>query len=197
MHRIKTRNMVKAVRQFLILFTLCLSVFHSVGTEQVAAEDNTAEKSIVIPPPPKGVEPSYGPKPQELEKNNISIMTAQGQKYDFVVEIAKTPMQQKKGMMFRKAVPDRTGMLFLFDKEKERQFWMQNTWVPLDIIFIRRDGVITHIHHEAKAESTDLVKSNGPAFAVLEILGGESKKLKINIGDRVEFSAFNFSEDKE
>lgn len=184
------------IRSVSLMFLFFISVMGVMSRYTVAADDNTPV-AVKIPPPIEGIEPSYGNNPQALEKDNISILTANSEQYEFSVELAKTPAQQRTGMMFRKSVPKMTGMLFLFNNEKERQFWMKNTLVPLDIIFIRKDGVITHIHHHAKENSLEFIRSNGPAYAVLEIGAGVSRDLKINIGDRIDYAEFNQSEQTE
>lgn len=129
--------------------------------------------------------PQYEQQSQSLSQDIVSIITAQGEDYKFNVEVAKTANQKRIGMMFRHNVPPKTGMLFLFDQEVERSFWMKNTLVFLDLLFIRKDGVIAHIHHNATPRSLKPIPSEGPAFAVLEIGGGESKRLGITVGDRV------------
>ena len=78
------------------------------------------------------------------------------------------------GLMFRNVILPGTGMLFLFDDVRERTFWMKNTWVPLDIIFIREDGVIQNIHYNAEPNSLERIHSEGEVQHVLEIAGGRS-----------------------
>jgi uncharacterized membrane protein (UPF0127 family) len=93
--------------------------------------------------------------------------------------------------MYRKELPEGQGMLFDFHRDQEVSFWMQNTYIPLDMIFIRGDGRISHIAENTEPLSTRLIPSNGPVRAVLEVIGGTSRKLGIAAGDRVASPIFN------
>ena len=117
-------------------------------------------------------------------------ITATGKKHVFDVEIARTPAEQAYGLMNRKSMPMDYGMLFLFQTEDERSFWMRNTLIPLDMIFIREDGTIHSIHDSAIPHDLTPVLSKGPVLAVLEINGGRAAALGIKPGDRVIYRAF-------
>jgi len=123
--------------------------------------------------------------PQRLATSELAIVTGSGKRHDFSVEVARTAEEQAIGMMFRQAVPEDTGMLFLFPSPRPASFWMRNTYVPLDLIFIRKDGRIESILPNARPESLDLLQSNGPVIAVLELAGGLSERLGLSAGDRV------------
>lgn len=147
--------------------------------------------AIKIPPPIEGLKKKQAVEtPQTLQKSDIKIVRKDGTELDFTVELAITPQQQSTGMMFRTNVPEKTGMLFLFPDNKERRFWMKNTLVPLDIIFIREDGIIHHIHENAEPKSLKHIPSYGEVTAVLEIGGGKAKANGIASGDRVLHDAF-------
>jgi uncharacterized protein len=107
----------------------------------------------------------------------------------FVTEVARTTAEQAKGMMFRTEMPENTAMLFPFPQPKQASFWMKNTVIPLDIIFIRPNGTIESIAENAVPYSLESVLSGEPVGAVLEIRGGLSAELGIRPGDRVEWSA--------
>ena len=109
----------------------------------------------------------------------------------FAVELASTPEQQAQGLMYRKELPEGQGMLFDFRREQEATFWMKNTYVPLDMIFIRADGRIHRIAANTVPLSEALVSSGGPVRAVLEVVAGTAKKLGIAPGDRVAHPIFN------
>ncbi len=109
----------------------------------------------------------------------------------FAVEMAVTPEEQSKGLMFRKELPEGQGMLFDFHREQEATFWMKNTYVPLDMIFIRADGRIQRIAANTTPLSEALVSSGGPVRAVLEVVAGTARKLGIAPGDRVAHPIFN------
>jgi uncharacterized membrane protein (UPF0127 family) len=86
---------------------------------------------------------------------------------------------------------DDYGMLFVFEDEAEQNFWMKDTLVPLDMIFIRADGVISRIHANAIPHDLTPIPSRGPALAVLEVRGGQAEVFGLRPGDRVRHKAFN------
>jgi uncharacterized protein len=108
----------------------------------------------------------------------------------FSVELATNDAERERGLMFRKELPEGRGMLFDFYREQPVSFWMHNTYIPLDMIFIRADGRILHIAENAKPLSDDLISSGGPVRAVLEVIGGTARKLGIAPGDRVSGAIF-------
>lgn len=103
----------------------------------------------------------------------------------FSVEIADNDADRAKGLMYRKELPEGRGMLFDFHRDQEVSFWMQNTYIPLDMIFIRGDGQILRIEENTVPLSTRMIPSRGAVRAVLEVIGGTSRKLGIAPGDRV------------
>jgi uncharacterized membrane protein (UPF0127 family) len=115
----------------------------------------------------------------------LTIRSANGE-HRFTVEIAGTLNQQERGLMFRRELgPDR-GMIFPYDPPQDVGFWMKNTLIPLDMLFIRADGTIARIATAAPL-SLDTVPSGEPVAAVLEIRGGRAAELGIRAGDRVEW----------
>ena len=100
----------------------------------------------------------------------------------FTVEIAATPEQQERGLMFRKSLADDRGMIFPYDPPQNVSFWMRNTLIPLNIIFIRSDGTIVRIT-KAKALDETPLPAGEPVAAVLEIRGGRAAELGIKEGD--------------
>jgi uncharacterized protein len=103
----------------------------------------------------------------------------------FSVEIADNDAERAKGLMYRKELPEGRGMLFDFHRDQEVSFWMQNTYIPLDMIFIRGDGRILRIEENTEPLSTRLIPSRGAVRAVLEVIGGTSRRLGIATGDQV------------
>ena len=102
--------------------------------------------------------------------------------HQFTVEVAATPEQQEIGLMFRRAVPADRGMIFPYDPPQSVSFWMKNTLIPLDIIFIRSDGTIVRVTHAKALDETPL-PSGEPIAAVLEIRAGRAVELGIKEGD--------------
>jgi uncharacterized membrane protein (UPF0127 family) len=126
----------------------------------------------------------YSP-PQGLE------ITSATRKSHFQVEIASNAKEQEQGLMCRTALKPGEGMLFEFNDVDERSFWMQNTLIGLDIIFIAPDGRIVSIQKDAKPMDTTPLPSNGKASGVLEIPAGLSDKLGLQPGDLVDHPFFH------
>jgi len=120
----------------------------------------------------------------------LEIATANGVR-PFAVEVVDNDADRAKGLMYRKELPEGRGMLFDFQSEREVSFWMQNTYIPLDMIFIRADGRILRVQENAEPLSTRLIPSGGPVLGVLEVIGGTARKLGIKPGDRVAHPIFN------
>jgi len=102
--------------------------------------------------------------------------------HHFTVEVAATPEQQERGLMFRKSLAGDRGMIFPYDPPQDVSFWMENTLIPLDIIFIRADGTIVRIT-KAKAVDETPLPAGEPIAVVLEIRGGRAAELGIKEGD--------------
>ncbi|MHC2280213.1 uncharacterized membrane protein (UPF0127 family) [Bradyrhizobium diazoefficiens] len=114
----------------------------------------------------------------------LEIVTKSGVQV-FSVEMATTEEEKQTGLMYRKELADGKGMLFDFNPEQEVSMWMKNTYVPLDMIFIRADGRILRIAENTEPLSTKIISSKGPARAVLEVVAGTAQKYGIRPGDRV------------
>jgi uncharacterized protein len=122
--------------------------------------------------------------------DRIVVVTADGARHPFDVELATTPNQHAQGLMFRESLADDAGMLFLFDREAPRTFWMKNTIVSLDILFLDKTGRVVAIAADAEPLSTDQIPSGVPASGVLEVAAGTSERLGIDLDARVEHRAF-------
>ncbi|HYD30886.1 MAG TPA: DUF192 domain-containing protein [Azospirillaceae bacterium] len=125
-----------------------------------------------------------------FEKSSVVIETAKGGRFRFDVELAQTPGQMAQGMMFRERMAEDAGMLFLMAAEQPVSFWMKNTLIPLDMLFVGADGRIRSIHANAVPRSLASIPSGAPVKAVLEINGGMAARLGIRPGDRVIHAAF-------
>ena len=108
-----------------------------------------------------------------------------GGTHRFTVEVAAAPEEQERGLMFRQSVAPDKGMIFPMGQPRVATFWMKNTLIPLDMIFIRGDGTIARIEPNTVPMSLDMVSSLEPVTAVLELAGGRSAELGIRAGDRV------------
>lgn len=116
------------------------------------------------------------------------VVTSGGKKLPFKVELADTPEAQGKGLMFRTELGDNEGMIFPSQVPEPRSFWMKNTPLSLDIIFIGVDGRILNIAANTTPYSLDSVTSNGIASGVLELRAGRAKALGIVAGDKVSYT---------
>ena len=123
-------------------------------------------------------------QPQDLPLETLSVETATGVQ-TFGVQIAKTLRQKQTGLMFRTEMPADQGMMFTYKYPEVVGFWMRNTYIPLDIIFVRADGTIANIARNTIPMSLDNVSSDGYVTGVFEINGGLAETLGIEPGDKV------------
>jgi uncharacterized membrane protein (UPF0127 family) len=117
------------------------------------------------------------------------VIHAGGSAYKFEVEIVTTPETRAQGLMYRKSLAANAGMLFLYPGEQPVSFWMKNTLIPLDMLFLKADGRIAHIAHNAVPLDETPIDSGAAVQAVLEVNGGTANALGIKEGDRVEYQA--------
>lgn len=156
---------------FLVSVFVVLALFS--GERSLLAKDITTALS------------EAAPLSQQLPREPLSIQLMDGTHHEFSVEIAGTNRQIMIGLMNREHMDDNHGMLFLFKHSGERSFWMKNTLIPLDMLFIKSDGTIHKIHENAQPGDLTSIKSEGAVPAVLELNGGLTKKLGIREGDKV------------
>ena len=121
----------------------------------------------------------------------VTIATGGGRELTFQVEVADTPAKRELGLQYRRDLPPDRGMIFLFPAESEHSFWMKNTPIPLDMIFISKDLKIVGIVEQAVPFSTDSRSVSAASQFVLEINGGLSKRHGIKAGDSVRFQALS------
>jgi uncharacterized membrane protein (UPF0127 family) len=105
--------------------------------------------------------------------------------HPFAVELAMSEEQRERGLMFRRELPEGRGMLFKFEPDQVVTMWMHNTYIPLDMIFIRGDGRILRIAENTTPQSDRIISSGGLARGVLEVIAGTARKLGLAPGDRV------------
>ena len=135
--------------------------------------------------------PARAPEPVATAANSSTLpviplqIVSPGRRHEFTVEVAQTPEEQAQGLMFRQSLAPDAGMLFPFNPPRPASFWMKNTLIPLDLIFIRTDGTIESIAPNAVPRSLEAIPSRGPVAAVLEIAGGRAAALGLKEGDRV------------
>jgi uncharacterized membrane protein (UPF0127 family) len=135
------------------------------------------------------------PRPAEAQNapasglEALTIVTASG-RHAFQVEVMRTPDQRARGLMHRQFMPADRGMLFDFKQVEPVAMWMQNTYISLDMLFIRADGTVARIAERAEPLSTRTIPSGEPVLSVLELNAGIAEKLGIKPGDKVEHPLF-------
>jgi uncharacterized membrane protein (UPF0127 family) len=125
---------------------------------------------------------------QSLEP--LAIVIKSGARQAFQVEVARNEADRAQGLMYRRSMPPDHGMLFDFGKVEPVAMWMQNTYMPLDMLFIRPDGSVARIAANTEPLSTRTIPSGEPVLAVLELNAGTAARLGIKPGDRVEHTLF-------
>ena len=133
---------------------------------------------------------SVPPAARAASVQPLEIATKSGVQV-FSVEMATTEKEKTEGLMYRKELPDGKGMLFDFSPEQQISMWMKNTYISLDMIFIRADGRILRIAENTEPLSTQIISSGGLAKGVLEVIAGTAQKYGIQPGDRVAHPLFN------
>lgn len=125
-----------------------------------------------------------------MRRDTLTLVTASGSK-KIDIEVAESAADQMKGLMFRQSLADSSGMLFPYDPPRELTMWMKNTYIPLDMVFIRPDGIVHRIEERTEPFSETVINSRGDMAAVLELAGGAAQRLGIKPGDRVDYPLFN------
>jgi hypothetical protein len=133
--------------------------------------------------------PAGAQEPVAFKASELTIESV-GRSHHFNVELAETPEQKSRGLMFRREMAADAGMLFIYPRETVVTMWMRNTFIPLDMLFIEADGRIAHIAERAVPRSDGTISSRTRVLAVLEINGGAARRLGIAVGDRVVHPAF-------
>lgn len=164
------------MRRLLPLIAAALAVACSPQAGAGAAATSTADMEA-----PAGRHPVSG-----LEIIPLAVVS-EGRRHEFAVEVARTPQEQARGLMFRTELGPNEGMLFPRNPPDVASFWMKNTPLPLDIIFIGEDGRIMNIAANTVPYSLESVSASGLTRAVLEIPGGRAAELGIEPGDTVEW----------
>jgi uncharacterized membrane protein (UPF0127 family) len=136
------------------------------------------------------------PRAQSLQifaKSSVTVITKSG-KHDFDVEVAETESQRQQGLMFRREMAADAGMLFDYEVPQRASMWMKNTLIPLDMLFIDRDGRITHIAERTIPGSLSVIPSRGKILGVFEVNAGTVARLGIAPGDTVVHKIFGNAE---
>jgi uncharacterized protein len=126
----------------------------------------------------------------DMRRDKLTLVTATGE-HTFEIEIADTPEEKARGLMFRRSLADNAGMLFPYGPPaQEATMWMRNTYISLDMVFIRADGVVHRIEHGTEPFSERVISSEGPVSAVLELKAGIASRIGLKAGDRAIHASF-------
>jgi uncharacterized protein len=125
----------------------------------------------------------------KMAREKLWLMTSAGEQ-PIEVEIAQTPDEMAMGLMMRTNLPEGEGMLFPSPAPREAQMWMRNTYIPLDMVFIRADGVVHRIEAMTEPFSETIIPSQGDVLAVLELAGGAAGRMGLKAGDKVRHRLF-------
>lgn len=123
-----------------------------------------------------------------FERDELVIVTDDDARHTFGIYLATNFDQQRRGLMFVRELPERTGMLFVYEAEMLHSMWMKNTYIPLDIVFARRDGTVSSVIHDTEPLSLDSLSSLEPVTYVLELNAGVARRYNIDTGSRLVWS---------
>jgi uncharacterized membrane protein (UPF0127 family) len=125
----------------------------------------------------------------KMRRDTLTLHTAGGA-HRIDIEVAESDREKAYGLMFRQSLGDSEGMLFPYPTAHEITMWMRNTFISLDMIFIRADGIVHRIETDTEPHSERIVASEGDVTGVLEMKAGSARRLGLNVGDRVEYKHF-------
>ena len=167
------RILLKRLGLGLMLLALIGLILPSVGSWFPSESDSRQPKSAEI----QSLEPQFTEEGVGafVDQNGDTVAS-------FRLELAETAAETAQGMMYRRSVPEGTGMLFIMAEERPQSFWMRNTYVPLDIIYLNADGTVVSIQANAQPMNDMPLPSEAPAKYVLEIAGGGSGQYGIKTG---------------
>jgi hypothetical protein len=125
-----------------------------------------------------------------MKRETLTLVTRSGE-HVIDIEVAETNEEKARGLMFRTRLGEREGMLFPHDKPQELSMWMRNTYISLDMVFIRADGSVHRIEARTEPLSERVIGSEGPVKAVLELVAGAAERLGLQPGDKVRHRIFS------
>ena len=127
---------------------------------------------------------------QAFQRSSLQIATPDARLHPFNIWIADTNERRARGLMFVRQLDADAGMLFIYPAAQPIAMWMKNTYIPLDMVFVDRKGVVTSVAHDTEPLSERTIPSNGPAWAVVELNAGAAAAIGLEAGDRVRHSIF-------
>ena len=171
--------MTTALQSFMKRAAICVALF----AVAVSGLPSLFERTGLLQFAP----PAYA----KMRRDKLTIEPAAGGAgHAFDIEVATSEQEKRLGLMYRTAIGDREGMLFPYGAERQISMWMHNTYIPLDMVFIRSDGTITRIEERAEPLSDRVIASGAAVAAVLELQAGTAARLGIKPGDKVRYPLF-------
>ncbi len=125
--------------------------------------------------------------PLALDKKPLTVDNASGH-HTLLVEVAVSKEEHMTGLMFRRSLGANEGMIFIYPEDQEITMWMKNTYIPLDMVFLKHDGTVLRVEQHTEPLSERVISSGGQARAVIELNAGSAERLGIEAGDRIDFS---------
>ncbi len=122
---------------------------------------------------------------ERFEFDTLTVINDRGEELQFDIYLATSFEQQRRGLMFVRGMPERTGMLFIYDREEIRSMWMKNTYIPLDMVFARADGSVVNVVTDTVPQTLNSNRSAEPALYVLELNAGTARRLGIGSASRI------------
>ena len=176
----------KSYARFILTAVLILVVGYFLITKYLDNRPKEVNKNNTTNTTPR----TEMPEPQFKKQGELSFISAKDKKEirKIDIEIADSDSSRMMGLMFRKSMDDTKGMLFIFDKAEQHSFWMKNTVMSLDIIFINENNEIVKIHKHTKPFSTESLPSIKPSMYVVEVQAGFTDKYGIKDGDKINFT---------
>ncbi|MDX2159599.1 MAG: DUF192 domain-containing protein [Hyphomicrobiaceae bacterium] len=132
---------------------------------------------------------SAGNSQAEMRKDILRLVTQSGE-HAFQVEVAESPEEKSRGLMFRRSLADDAGMLFPYEPPQEASMWMKNTYISLDMVFIRADGTVHRVEPGTEPFSEAVISSGGTVSAVLELKAGTAARIGLKAGDKAVHGLF-------
>jgi uncharacterized membrane protein (UPF0127 family) len=120
-----------------------------------------------------------------FEFSSLEVINDRGETLEFDVYLATTPELQRRGLMYIRELPARTGMLFVYERDAHHSMWMKNTYIPLDMVFARSDGTVSSVIADTVPQTLDSQASKEPVRYVLELNAGTARRLSIGTGSRL------------
>ena len=132
---------------------------------------------------------------ENLERGVLVVAAGDGARHEFNIYLAVTFEQKQRGLMFIRNLPERTGMLFIYDEDEIRSMWMKNTYISLDLVFVREDGSVASVIRDAQPLSLQSLSSLAPVRYVLELNAGISRRYGIDRGSSISWKAMSAIDD--